>query len=402
MAILTISQLNRYVAFRLKEDKAVQSILVRGEISNFTCHTRTGHCYFTLKDSECAVKAVMFRSYADRIKFRPKDGMHIIAAASASIYERDGSFQLYVTDMQEDGIGQQQLALEKLKMKLSEMGVFDPAAKRTLPPYPGKVGVVTSETGAALQDIINVISRRYPLCELHIFPSQVQGQAAPESIARAIANAERYGCDVLIVGRGGGSSEDLSAFNTERVVMAVYNCTVPVISAVGHETDVSLTDGAADLRAPTPSAAAELAVPSIYELEQRLNTETRNLMKSFADDIMQREMRLNKLSERLFALSPDQRYILAERELSTLSDKLHVLIRSKVQQAENLFQRELVRLDALSPLKVLQRGYALVYKDNKILRNAEDASAGEELDVMLDNGQLRVQVLSRKDDINDI
>ncbi|MGN0585446.1 MAG: exodeoxyribonuclease VII large subunit, partial [Ruminococcus sp.] len=245
MSILTISQLNRYVAFRLKEDKAVQNILVRGEISNFTHHARSGHCYFTLKDAECAVKAVMFRSYAERIKFRPRDGMHIIAAASASIYERDGSFQLYVTDMQEDGIGQQQLNFEKLRQKLSEMGVFDPASKRPVPSCPGKVGVVTSGTGAALQDIINVIGRRYPLCELHVFPAQVQGEAAPESIAGSIARAEKFGCDVLIVGRGGGSAEDLSAFNTERVVMAVYNCAVPVISAVGHETDVSLTDAAA-------------------------------------------------------------------------------------------------------------------------------------------------------------
>lgn len=402
MSILTISQINRYVAFRLKEDKAVQSILVRGEISNFVCHTRTGHCYFTLKDSECAVKAVMFRSYADRIKFRPKDGMHIIAAASASLYERDGSFQLYVTDMQEDGIGQQQLALEKLKQKLLEMGVFDTSAKHPIPTHPSKVGVVTSGIGAALQDIINVISRRYPLCELHVFPAQVQGESAPESIARSIEMAGKYDCDVLIVGRGGGSAEDLSAFNTERVVMAVYNSSVPVISAVGHETDVSLTDGAADLRAPTPSAAAELAVPSIDELKDRLQRETGILDKVFFNSNQQREIQLQRLTEYLRSLSPENKHIMAQSELDLLSKKLADLMDAKLRQSENLFQKELVRLDALSPLKILQRGYSLVYKNNTILRSAEEAVLGDELDVRLASGQLYVKVIGRKDDIDDV
>lgn len=397
LAILTISQLNRYVAFRLKEDKAIQSVLVRGEISNFTYHSRSGHCYFTLKDSECNVKAVMFRSYVGRIKFKPKDGMHIIAAASASLYERDGSFQLYVTDMQEDGIGSQQIALEKLKLKLSEMGVFAPESKRPIPPCPDKVGVVTSSSGAALQDIINVISRRYPLCELHIFPAQVQGDEAAESIVKAISAAEKYECDVLIVGRGGGSSEDLSAFNTERVVMAVYNCSVPVISAVGHETDVSLTDGAADLRAPTPSAAAELAVPSIDELAKRLERETRILDKIFSDNISYIEISLNRLTEHLFSLSPNQNHILAENKLKSLVQKLNMLIDSKLQYKKNLLQKELVHLEALSPFKVLQRGYALVYKGNQLLRSNGDASIGDELEIRLGNGTLRVVVIEEDD-----
>lgn len=397
MAILTISQLNRYVAFRLKEDKAIQSILVRGEISNFTYHSRSGHCYFTLKDSECSIKAVMFRSYVGRIKFKPKDGMHIIAAASASLYERDGSFQLYVTDMQEDGIGSQQIAFEKLKLKLSEMGVFDPESKRPIPSCPDKVGVVTSSSGAALQDIINVISRRYPLCELNVFPAQVQGDDAPESIVKAILSAEKYGCDVLIVGRGGGSSEDLSAFNTERVVMAVYNCSVPVISAVGHETDVSLTDGAADLRAPTPSAAAELAVPSIDELTKRLERETRLLDKIFSDNISHSEIILNKLTERLSSLSPSQSHILAENKLHSLVQKLNMLIDSKLQDKKSLLQKEFVHLEALSPFKVLQRGYALVYKDNKLLRSKDDVLIGDELEIRLGNGILRVAVIEDDD-----
>ena len=398
MAILTISQLNRYVAFRLKEDKAVQSILVRGEISNFVCHTRSGHCYFTLKDDECAVKAVMFRSAAQQLRFRPEDGMHIIAAASASLYERDGSFQLYVTDMQQDGIGAQQLALQKLKEKLTAIGVFDPAGKRSLPAYPEKIGVVTSASGAAVHDVMDVIGRRYPIGVLEIFPAQVQGEAAPASIARAIARAERAGCDVLIVGRGGGSAEDLSAFNTEQVVMAVYNCTIPVISAVGHETDVTLTDAAADLRAPTPSAAAELAVPSIDEMKQQLAAKTRQLQQAFAIYTDQQENRLSRLAERLKAQSPEQRQLLSEQQLSALKERLFRAINVRTLACENTLQREILRLDALSPLKILSRGYSLVYKNDALLRSSEETECGDELRVVLGSGELSVKVINRKDD----
>lgn len=401
MAILTISQLNRYVAYRLKEDKAIQSILVRGEISNFTCHTRSGHCYFTLKDEECAVRAVMFRSAAQQIRFRPKDGMHIIAAASANLYERDGSFQLYVTDMQEDGIGAQQLALQKLKEKLTTMGVFDPSAKRSLPMYPKKIGVVTSGSGAAVHDIMDVTGRRYPIGELAIFPAQVQGEAAPASIAMAIRRAEAAGCDVLIVGRGGGSAEDLSAFNTEQVVMAVYNCTVPVISAVGHETDVTLTDAAADLRAPTPSAAAELAVPSVQEMQKLLESKTSKMTSAFEGILQQKTAFLERLTHRVKACSPEQRQLLAEKELQNLKNRLERSIKAKITTSENLMQREVLRLDALSPLKILSRGYSLVYKDDALLRTSEDAKENDELRVVLGRGELYVKVLNRKDDDKD-
>ena len=402
MAILTISQLNRYVAFRLKEDKAIQSILVRGEVSNFNRNARSGHCYFTLKDEECAVKAVRFRSSAERIRFSPQDGMHIIAAASASLYERDGSFQLYVTDMQQDGIGQQQLALQKLREKLTSMGVFDPAGKRNIPVYPKKIGVVTSAAGAAVHDVIEVIGRRYPIGVLEIFPAQVQGEAAPASIARAIAKAEVSGCDVLIVGRGGGSSEDLSAFNTEQVVMAVYNCSVPIISAVGHETDVTLTDAAADLRAPTPSAAAEQAVPSIDEMKQLILSNKLKLMQTFSACIEKNEDRLQRLTERLKLSSPAQRQALAQQQLETLKKRFITAANARIGISEALFQKELARLDALSPLKILSRGYALVYKEDVLLRDAALSEPGDELNVILGRGKLHVKVLTRKDDNDDI
>ena len=402
MPILTISQLNRYVAFKLKEDKALSSLLVRGEISNFTCHTRSGHCYFTLKDGEAAVKAVMFRSMAQRLRFRPADGMHVIAAASASLYERDGSFQLYVTDMQQDGVGAQQIAFEQLKQKLKEMGVFDAAAKRPIPPHPKKIGVVTSATGAAVHDVMQVIGRRYPLGTLEIFPAQVQGEAAPASICKAIRQAERAGCDVLIVGRGGGSAEDLSAFNTESVVMAVYQCSVPIISAVGHETDVTLTDAAADLRAPTPSAAAELAVPSAEEMKQLLQQKTRQLQQAFMMNMEQRKNRLQRLSGRLYAASPQQKRVLAEQQLKMLEGRLEQAIRLQMQEREAALQKEIARLDTLSPLKILSRGYALVYQEDMLVRSARDVQPDEHLKVRLSKGQLRVKVLERKDDQDDI
>ena len=299
MAILSVTQLNRYVGFKLKEDRALQSVLVRGEITNFTNHYRSGHLYFTLRDAESCVKAVMFRSHAQRLKFLPQEGMNVIAAASAALYERDGAFQIYVTDLQPDGTGGKALALEQLKKKLTAMGVFDAASKRPLPAMPKKIGVITSDTGAALQDVKNVIGRRYPIGHLLVYPAQVQGDAAAASVCRAIAAAERDSCDVLIVGRGGGASETLEAFNTEQVVMAIYNCTVPVVSAVGHETDWTLADAAADLRAPTPSAAAELAVPDVRQMLQQVQDCSRRLENAMQQQFRQKAQELERLQDRL-------------------------------------------------------------------------------------------------------
>lgn len=265
MAVLTVTQLNRYAAFQLKEDRHLQHLLIRGEISGFTRNQRSGHCYFILKDAESSVRAVLFRNQASRISIPLANGISVIAAATATLYEREGTFQLCVTDLQMDGVGAQQSALEQRKKQLAALGVFDAARKRPLPDFPKKIGVVTSASGAAIHDIEQVIRRRFPLVQLMLFPAQVQGDSAPESISHAIQRASQSDCDILIVGRGGGSAEDLQAFQTEEVVMAVFHCSIPVISAVGHEIDQTLTDYAADLRAPTPSAAAELAVPSMLE-----------------------------------------------------------------------------------------------------------------------------------------
>ena len=266
--ILSVSQINGYLKDLLEEDVQLKSIYVRGEISNFVHHVKSGHFYFTLKDKRSALRAVMFKWNASRLRFMPKNGMNIILFGSVNFYERDGVCQLLCVDMQPDGLGALYMAYEQLKEKLAREGLFDPAHKKPLPPFPQRIGVVTAKTGAALQDIIHILSRRYPLAELVLYPALVQGDLAPDSLVKAIDAAGRDKPDVLIVGRGGGSLEDLWAFNDERVARAVYDCPVPVISAVGHEVDYTICDLVADLRAPTPSAAAELCAPDISGLKR--------------------------------------------------------------------------------------------------------------------------------------
>ncbi|WP_295217196.1 exodeoxyribonuclease VII large subunit [Ruminococcus sp.] len=392
MAILSVTQLNRYVGFKLKEDHALQGILVRGEISNFTNHYRSGHLYFTLRDEESGVKAVMFRGNAQRLRFVPQDGMRVIAAATASLYERDGVFQLYVTDLQPDGAGMQALALEQLKKKLTAMGVFDTAAKHPLPPMPRKIGVITSDTGAALQDVKNVVGRRYPIGHLLVYPAQVQGDAAADSVCRAIDAAQCDGCDVLIVGRGGGSAEDLQAFNTEKVVMAIYNCTVPIVSAVGHETDWTLADAAADLRAPTPSAAAELAVPDVRQMIQQVQELTRRMESAVEQQLLRKQQELGRLCDRLRMQSLEHRQEMAQKELESLYLRLVKSGASVLERCEQQLQQQATRLDMLSPLKILGRGYALAYHGDTLVRNAQQVSAGDVLRIQLAEGEIKAEV----------
>ncbi len=392
MAIISVTQLNRYVGFKLKEDRTLQGVLVRGEISNFTNHYRSGHWYFTLRDAESSVKAVMFRSHAQRLSFLPKDGMCVIAAAAAALYERDGAFQLYVTDLLADGAGAQAQALEQLKKKLTAMGVFDDSAKRPLPPMPKKIGVVTSDTGAALQDICNVVGRRYPIGHLMVYPALVQGENAPASICRAIAAAQRDACDVLIVGRGGGASEGLQAFNTEQVVMAVYHCTIPIVSAVGHETDWTLCDVAADLRAPTPSAAAELAVPDVTQMIQQIETWTRRIETAMEQIVVRKQQALIRLQDRLRLQSPAHRQEMAQQTLDTMYLRLVKSGKAILERCETQLAQQAARLDMLSPLKILGRGYALVYHGETLLRNAAQVYAGDMLRIRLAEGELAAVV----------
>ncbi|MBD5147119.1 MAG: exodeoxyribonuclease VII large subunit [Ruminococcus sp.] len=385
-AILTVTQLNRYIAFKLKEDGNLHGKLIRGEISNFTNHTKSGHFYFTLKDGESSVKAVMFSNMASRLPFMPKSGMRVIVSADVRVYERDGVYQLYVTDMQPDGAGALYLALEQLKERLSREGIFDEAGKKPLPSLPKKIGIVTSTEAAALQDMLNILARRYPLAEVTVFPAAVQGETAPDSICRALRYADGRGMDLLICGRGGGSFEDLSAFNTEAVARCLYSCNTPVISAVGHETDFTVADMAADLRAPTPSAAAELAAPDITFLYGRLNALEKALTDSFRDRLDEKYQKLENTARRLERLDPKYRASRLKENFSQAEKRLEAAFRLKLTACGGLLAEKAAALDGLSPLKTLSRGYSLVYSGDKLVKSVDELSAGDRVDIRLSDG----------------
>lgn len=392
MPALTVTQINRYISFRLKEDKNIQGILVKGEISNFIEHYRSGHLYFTLKDKESSIKAVMFASAASKLKFSPEDGMAVIVSGNISVYERDGVYQLYVNDIHPAGVGAASVAFEQLKARLAKEGIFDISHKRQIPMMPRKIGVVTSISGAAIRDIINVLSRRYPLCELYIANALVQGETAADSVCRGIIRAESEECDVIIVGRGGGSSEDLSAFNNEKIAYAIYNCKVPVISAVGHETDFTIADLAADMRAPTPSAAAELAVPSIEHLSEKINILSRraeNAMNTIFDKSTDKLIRLNS---RLSEYSPEKRIELNQERLNAYSDRIKFAFERFLSEKNADIDKKIGRLEMLSPLKVLSRGYSLVYKKDELVKSADKLLPGDIVKIRLANGEANAEI----------
>lgn len=389
MNILTVTQLNRYISFRLKEDAKLHNIFLRGEISNFK---NAGHFYFTIKDNESLVKAVMFRSYASSLGFVPENGMNIIALGSVSVFERDGVYQLYVTDMQPDGVGKQHIMFEKLKAELQKEGLFDESHKLPLPDYPNKIGVVTSEKGAAVRDIINIIERRYPICELCIYDSLVQGADAPVSLCNSLQKAQSDGCDVIILGRGGGSYEDLQAFNDRQLAYCIYNAEVPVVSAVGHETDFTIADFVADMRAPTPSAAAELVVPSAEMLLKRISLTEDRLRSSFEMLLNRREERITYLLSRLYLVSPQA---MLDKNISNhikLENRMENAFREIIEKSQRNLLSNISKLDALNPLKVLTRGYSVVYSDDKIITSVENLSSGDKIKIQFSDGIANAEI----------
>ena len=385
-SILTVSQINRYISFKLKEDKNLKGILVSGEISNFTNHAKTGHFYFTLKDKESAIKAVMFSSMASRLSFMPHNGMRVIVSANIQVFERDGVYQLYVSDMQPDGIGALYLACEQLKEKLLYEGIFDEAHKKALPEMPQKIGIITSVDAAALQDMLNIISRRYPIAEVTVFPCLVQGANAPESLCMAIERADNCNLDLLICGRGGGSLEDLMAFNSEQVARCIYSCNTPIISAVGHETDTSISDLVADLRAPTPSAAAELAVPDISVLYGRLNSAEKALNNVVSIQLGAKLHKLDMLSKRLENVTPAARVSTFKEKLCNAEKNLNSAYKIKLQNCGGILSEKAAMLENLSPLKTLSRGYSLVYKNGKLVNSAKELAKGEKVEIQMSDG----------------
>jgi exodeoxyribonuclease VII large subunit len=395
MAVITVSQINRYIGSILKSDRNIQGVMVRGEVIDYVKHYRSGHVYFTLKDSESSLKAVMFANAAARLRFEPEDGMSVIVSGSIGVYERDGAYQLYVNDIIPEGAGAAGAALEQLKNKLAKEGIFDTAHKRPIPPMPRKIGAVTSLSGAAVRDIINVLSRRYPLCEVYAVNALVQGEGAADSVCRGILKAEAAGCDVIIVGRGGGSSEDLSAFNTEKVAYVVYNCKVPVISAVGHETDYTIADLAADLRAPTPSAAAELSAPDISSLYEKIGIMERRAERSVLAQFDKASDRFIALNARLTAQSPENRVRLTAERLTGLEKRRETAFARYFERLEHQLSERIARLDSLSPLKVLSRGYSLVYKDDKLLNTSDELDKGDKVRITFGSGGAEAEITDK-------
>lgn len=390
--VYTVSQLNRYISFKLKEDKILKGILIRGEISNFTRHAKSGHLYFTLKDGESTVKAVMFNSSASRLMFSPKSGMAVIISANVQVYERDGVYQLYVNDMQPDGIGALYIAYEQLKDRLTVEGIFDEELKKTLPHFPKRIGIVTSTEAAALQDMLNIISRRYPIAEITIYPCLVQGADAPESICAALRIADKSENDVIIVGRGGGSLEDLMAFNSENVARTIFNCTTPVVSAVGHETDTTISDYAADLRAPTPSAAAELVVPELSVLNTFLKSSESKLDKIIEEKIVLMRVLLKNREKLLNTLEPCSRITGLKNILDERQKAMNLLLKNKLELGYAQLDSRLVALDNLSPTKIMTRGYSLVYKADRLVHSVSELKNGDDISIRLADGEVNAVI----------
>lgn len=390
-AILSVSQINTYISLKLKNDPKLRGIAIKGEISNLSQSSRAGHIYFSLRDQNAVIKAVMFARDAARLRFQPFNGMAAIVFGSVEVYERDGVYQIIATQLLPDGAGNEYLALQKLKEKLMAMGVFD-AEKRPIARYPQKIAVVTSPTGAAWQDVKNIVARRYPKVVLELFPTLVQGAQAPENIAKAIQNADRSGADTIILTRGGGSTEDLSAFNTELVVMAVYNSETPLISAVGHEIDWSLCDLAADLRAPTPSGAAELATPDIAQMKNELKS-MQILMRHLASAKLSacRE-HLKKYEYALASNSVKEKITMRRRELKSIGDAIESAASQRLRVSKITLDSLREVLESLSPQNVLNRGYALVYSGEQLATGVDKLASGQEIRVIMQNGSVDATV----------
>ena len=389
---VTVTQLNKYIKNRFDEDENLNAILVKGEISNFKNHY-TGHLYFTLKDENSLIKCIMFKSYAERLAFKPKDGMKVMVFGAVSVFERDGVYQIYAKSILEDGMGDLHERFEQLKAKLEKEGLFDETHKKPIPLYPNVIGVLTSQTGAVIRDIINVSTRRNPNVHIRLLPVPVQGPGAAEQIAEKIKTMnEQKLADVLIVGRGGGSLEDLWPFNEEIVARAIYESELPIISAVGHETDFTIADFVADLRAPTPSAAAELAVPDVYELKQKINNYQNRCRMSLKKQIQLMRLRYEKCMKSRVFTDPMRKIRDMSVALDLYVQRLENRIKNIQKDSKTKYVKLVTKLDALSPLKTLTRGYTLTEKDNKIIKSASELSQGDEIKIKFYDGEKMAQI----------
>lgn len=397
--VLSITQLTEYIRGRLDDDPFLGQVAVRGEISNYKVYP-SGHHYFTLKDEGAALKCVMFKSSAVRLRFRPDNGMKVIAMGKVTVYPRDGAYQLYCAAMAMDGVGDLYAAFEQLKKKLAAQGLFDPAHKKPLPKCPGTIGIVTSSAGAAVHDMLRILRKRYPLTKVRLLPVRVQGAEAPGEIAAAIRYANRYKlADLLIVGRGGGSIEDLWAFNDELVAHAIYESEIPVISAVGHEPDVTISDYVADLRAATPSNAAELAVPDQDALRQNLDAMSSAMASALSRQLKAARQHLNVLSQSPALRSPTGYIEQREKSLELLKNRLIAAQNQSITRKNQRYIAAVSKLDAMSPLKVLTRGYSMAQTEaGEVLRSVRQVELGERVSVLLSDGKLSATVMDKKEE----
>lgn len=411
---IKISELNNYIKSLLDSDAFLNKVYLKGEISNFKNHTR-GHLYFTLKDDSSRLSAVMFMNNAVKLSFVPEDGMNVLVEGRISAYPAQGSYQIYVDKMEPDGLGSLYIEYEKLKKKLAAEGIFNNEYKKVIPKYPERIGVITASTGAAIRDIMSTIKRRYPLCEAILFPCLVQGKDAAPDIVKQIKRADEYGVDTIIVGRGGGSIEDLWAFNEEIVARAIFNCNTPIISAVGHEIDWTIADFVADLRAPTPTGAAEMAVPTVLDLNNMLDNYKIRLNKYIKNMVNTKFINLRNLKNSYVLKSPMSMYEIKEQKLDTLMENLNNNIKNVLNKKDNVYQKlrmsyilqnpmnlifdkkskyELLvnTLKLVNPLNILEKGYSLVSVENDIVKTSNQVKINDELKIKLHEGEIKAIV----------
>ena len=412
---ITVTQLTKYIKYKIDNDVNLQQVFLKGEISNFKAHSR-GHYYFTIKDENSRINAIMFATQTKKIKFVPTDGMKVLVTGKISVYEANGGYQIFVSDMLEDGVGNLYVAYEQLKKKLEQEGLFAKSHKKQIPKIPKRVGVITAPTGAAIRDIISTIKRRFPLTEIILLPALVQGAEAAPSIVKQIKNAENFNLDTLIVGRGGGSIEDMWCFNDENVAYAIYTCPIPVISAVGHEIDFTIADFVADLRAPTPTGAAELAVPNkldVLNYIEQLGIRSKKIIKTKLDFLMQK---LDQIKNKHILQNPLSIYEVKEQQFDIVIDKLKYSMQSLynvkekkylnivstyvfkeplklIEQKKNRYLQLISKLEPLSPLSTIKRGYGIVRKNNKVITRIKDLNKQDQVELELSDGVINVEVL---------
>lgn len=415
---LSVTALTRYIKFKIDNDAHLQEVYLKGEISNFKAHTR-GHFYFTIKDENARISAIMFSYNASKIKFMPQDGMKVLVKGKISVFESTGNYQIYVEEMLEDGVGNLHVAFEQLKKKLSDEGLFDAKYKKEIPKIPMRVGIITAPTGAAIKDILSTIKRRFPICKTVLFPCLVQGELAKDDIVKKLDIADNYDLDVIILGRGGGSIEDLWPFNEEIVARKVFACKTPIISGVGHQIDFTICDFVADVRAETPTGAAERAVPKLSDLLLEINNYKTRLTNNIKMILDNNKLRLKKLSDSYVLKNPLSLYEIKEQKLDNTIDKLNTLMnaiiytnKSKLEIIENsiifkdpkvLYQDKLKKtnhliekLEILNPLNALKRGYSIIKKNDKCISSVKNIKKDDDINIMIKDGNINVKVMEVK------